>query len=216
MMHVFSCTCCSVTQLLPILCDPMDCSTAGFPVLNHPLELAQTQVTESGMPCNCLILCYPPLLLSSILPSKTVISNELALHIRWPKYWSFSFSISPSSEYSGLISFRKDWLDLLAVQGALKSSSTPQFKNINSWALSLLYGSTLTSTHDHWKTIPLTILTFVSKVMSPLFNMLSRSVISSKEQASFNFMATVTLHMILEPKKIKSCQCSHCFPIYLP
>ena len=119
MMDIFPCTCCSITQSHPILCDPMDCNTPGFPVLHHPLEFAQTQVIESGMPGNYLILCHPLLLLSSIFLSKRVISNELALHIRW--FWSFSFSISPSSEYSGLISFRMDWLDLLAVQGALKS-----------------------------------------------------------------------------------------------
>ena len=104
--------------MCPTLCDPMDCNIPGFPVLHHPLEFAQTQVIESGMPGNHLILCHPLLLLSSIFLSKRVISNELALHIRW--FWSFSFSISPSSEYSGLISFRMDWLDHLAVQQTLK------------------------------------------------------------------------------------------------
>ena len=88
--------------------------------------------------------------LSSIFPSIRVFSNESVLHIRWPKYWSFSFGISPSNEYSGLTSFRMDWFDLL-VQGTLKSSPTPQFKSINSLALSFLYGPTLKSIHDHWK-----------------------------------------------------------------
>ena len=88
---------------------------------------------ESVMPSNHLILCRPFLLLPSIFPSIRVFSNESALHIRRPKYWSFSFNISPSNEYSGLISFRMDWLDLLAVQGTLKSSPTPQFKSINSF-----------------------------------------------------------------------------------
>ena len=109
---------------------------------------------ESVMPSNHLILCCPLLLLPSIFPNIRIFSNESALYIRWPKYWSFSFSISPSNEHSGLISFRVDrvdWLDLLAILGTLKSSPTPQFKSINSLALSLLYGRTLTSVHDYWK-----------------------------------------------------------------
>ena len=106
---------------------------------------------ELVMPSNHLILCHPLLLLPSIFPSIRVFTNESALCIRWPKYWSFSFNISPSNEYSGLISFRMDWLDLLAVQGTLKSSLTPQFKSISSLALSFLYSPTLTSIHDHWK-----------------------------------------------------------------
>ena len=99
---------------------------------------------ESVMPSNHLILCHPLLLLPSIFPSIRVFSNESVLHIRWPKYWSLTFNISPSNEHSGLISFRMDWLDLLAVQ-------TSQFKSINSSALSFLYSPTLTSIHDHWK-----------------------------------------------------------------
>ena len=105
---------------------------------------------ESVMPSNHLIFCYP-LLLPSIFPSIRVFSNESGLHIRWPKYWSFSFTISASNEYSGLISFRMDWLDLLAVQGTLKSPPTPQFKSINPSALSFPYGPTLISIYDHWK-----------------------------------------------------------------
>ena len=97
------------------------------------------------------IFCSPLLLLPSIFPSIRVFSNELALLIRWPKYRSFSFSISPSNRYSGLISFRIDWFDLLAVQGTLKSFPAPQFKGINSSMLSLLYGPTLTSIPDYWK-----------------------------------------------------------------
>ena len=106
---------------------------------------------ESVRPSNHLILCHPLLLLPSIFPSIRVFANELALRIRWPKYWSFSFNISPSNKYSGLISFRLDWLDLLAVQGTLESSPTPQFKSIHSLALSLLYSPTLISIHDYWK-----------------------------------------------------------------
>ena len=106
---------------------------------------------ESVMPSNHLILCRPLLLLPSIFPSIRVFSNESALHIRWPKYWSFSFNISPSNEHPGLVSFRKDWLDLLAVQGTLKSLLNTTVKSINSSVLSFLYSPTLTSIHDHWK-----------------------------------------------------------------
>ena len=107
---------------------------------------------EWVMPSNHLILCHPLLLLPPIPPSIRVFSNESTLPVRWPKYWSFSFSISPSSEHPGLTSFRMDWLDLLAVQGTLKSLlQTPQFKSINLLALSFLHSLTLTSIHDHWK-----------------------------------------------------------------
>ena len=115
------CCCCSVAQSCPTLCDHMDSSMPGFPVLYHLLKFAQTHVIESMMPSNYLILCCPLLLLPSIFPSIRVFSNESVLCIRWPKYWSFSISISPSNEYSRLISFRIDWFDLLAVQGTLKS-----------------------------------------------------------------------------------------------
>ena len=106
---------------------------------------------ESVMPSNHLILCRPLLLPPSIFPSIRGFSNESALSIRWPKYWSFSFNISPSNGYSGLISFRMDWLELLAVQGTQESSPTPQFKGISSSALSFLYSPTLTSIHEYWK-----------------------------------------------------------------
>ena len=111
----------SLAQSCPTLCNPMDCSMPGFPVHTNSLSLFKFMSMESVMPSNHLILCHPRLLLPSIFPSIRVFSNESALHIRWPKHWSFSFSISPSNEYSGLISFRMDWLDLLAVQGTLKS-----------------------------------------------------------------------------------------------
>ena len=131
------------------------------------------------MPPNYLILCHPLIHLISILPSIRVFSSKSVFCIRWPKYWSFRFSISTSNEYSGLISFRIDWLDLLAAQGTLKESSpTPQFKSINTLALSFLYSPTLTSIHDYWKNHTLTRWTFVSKVMSLLYNMLPRLVIA--------------------------------------
>ena len=113
-------------------------------------NLLKLMSSESVMPSNHLILCRPLLLPPSIFPSIRVFSNELVLCIRWPKYWSFSFNISPSSEYSGLISFRMDWLDLLTVPGTLKSSPT-QFKSISSLGLSFLCSPTLTSIHDYWK-----------------------------------------------------------------
>ena len=111
----------SVAQSCLTLCDPMNCKTPALPVHHQLPEFTQTHVYESVMPSSHLILCRPLLLLPPIPPSIRVFSNEAALHIRWPKYWSFSFSISPSNEHPGLICFRRDWLDLLAVQGTLKS-----------------------------------------------------------------------------------------------
>ena len=168
----------SVAQSCPILCDPMNRSTPGLPVHHQPQSSLRFTSIESVMPSSHLILCCPLLLLPPIPPSIRVFSNESTLRMRWSKYWSFSFSISPSKEIPGLISFRKDWLELLAGQGTLKSSPTPQFKNINSSALSFLHSPTPTSIHDHWKTIALTSRTFVGKVMSLLLNMLSRLVIT--------------------------------------
>ena len=129
------------------------------------------------MPSNHLTLCHPLLLPTSIFPSIRVFSNESVLHIRWPKYWSFSFSISPSNEYSGLISFRTDWLDLLAVQGTLKSLQHHSSKASILWHLAFI---TVQLSHPYMtgKTIALTRWTFVGKVMSPLLNMLSRLVIT--------------------------------------
>ena len=111
----------SVTQLCLTLCNPMDYSMPGFPVHHQLLELAQIRSIQLVIPSNYLILCHPLLLLPLIFPSNRVFSNESVLCIRWPKYWRFSISISPSNEYSGLISFRMDWSYLLAFQGTLKS-----------------------------------------------------------------------------------------------
>ena len=126
----------SVAQLCPTLCDPMDCSLPGLPVYHQLLDLFKLMSIESVMPSNYLILCHPLLLPPSVFPRIRVFSNKSVLCIRWPKYWTFSFNISPSNEYSGLISFRMNWLDLPAVQGNLESSPTPQFQSINSSALS--------------------------------------------------------------------------------
>ena len=150
---------------------------------------------ESVMPSNHLILCHPLLLPPSIFPSIRVFSNESVLCIWWPKYWSFSFSISPSSEYSGLIFFRRDWLDLLGVQGILKSliqhhsSKASIFRCSAFFIVQLSHPYTTTG-----KTIALTRRTVVGKVMSLLFNMLSRLVITFlPRRKSFNFMAAVTI-----------------------
>ena len=163
---------------------------------------------ESVMSSNHLILCCPLLLLPSIFLSIRVFSNELALHIRWPKYWSFSFSISPSNEYSGLISFRIDWLDLLVVQRTFKSllqhhnlkASILQHSAFFMIQLSHLYMTT-------GKTTALTIWTFVSKVMCLLLNM-------AVKHLSISWLQSLSA-LILEPKKIK-CHFSRFFSFYLP
>ena len=146
MFRIFS----SVTQSCPTLWDPVDCSTPGFPVHHHSRSLLKLASIESVMPFNRLILCRPILLLPSIFPSIQVFSKESVLwSIRWPKYWSFSFSINPSHEYSGLISF---WIwSPCSPRDSQESSPTPQFNCINPSALSLLYGPTLTSLCDYWK-----------------------------------------------------------------
>ena len=142
-------------------------------------SLLKLMSIESVMPSKHLILCHPLLLLPSIFPSIRVFSDELGLHIRWPKCWSFNFSISPSNEFSGLISFRNDWFDLLAVQGNLRS-----LIQHHTWKASILWHSAfflLQLSHPYMtigKTIALTRWTFVDKVMSLLFNMLSRLVIT--------------------------------------
>ena len=119
--------------------------------ITNTWSLLKLMPIQSMMPSNHLILCHPLLFLPSIFPSIRVFSNESVLHIKWPKYWSFSFSIRPSNECLGLISFRIDWLDLLAVWDSQESSPTPQFKSINSSALSFLCSPTVTSIHDYWK-----------------------------------------------------------------
>ena len=147
--------------------------------ITNSWSLLRLMSIELVMPSNHLILCHPLLLLPSILPSIRVFSSESVLHIRWPKYWSFSFSISPSDEYSGLISFRMDWLDLLAVQGTLKSL----FQHSSSKASVLRHSAFFTVQLSHpymttGKAIALTRRTFVGKVMSLLFNKLSRLVVT--------------------------------------
>ena len=158
---------------------PWTAALQAFRSIANSWSLLTLMSIESVMPCNHLILCQPLLLLLSIFPSIRVFSNESVLWFRWPKYWSFSFNISPSNEYSGLISFRMDWLDLLAVQGTLKSL----LQHYSSKASILWHSAFLLIQLSHpymitWKTIALTRRTFVGKVMSVLFNMLSRLVIT--------------------------------------
>ena len=138
----------SVTQSCPTLCDPMNHSMPGLPVLHQLLESTQTHVHLVGDAIQSHPLSFPspP---DTIPPSIKVFSNESTLCMRWPEYWSFSFNIIASKEHPGLISCRMDWLDLLAVQGTLKSSPTPQLKSINSLVLSFLYSPTLTPIHDY-------------------------------------------------------------------
>ena len=166
------------------------------------------------MPSNNLTLCHPVLLLPSIFPSIRVFSNESVLHIRWPKDWSFSFNISPSNEYSGLISFRMDWLDLLAVQGTLKSllqqhSSKALILQCSAFFIVLLSHPYMTT----GKTIALTRWTFVGKIMSLLFNMLSSLVITFLQRSKSLFISWLQSQsaVILEPPKNKVCHCFHCF-----
>ena len=173
---------------------------------------------ESVMPSNHLILCRPLLLLPLLYPSIRVFSNKSALRIRWPKYWSFSFNISPTNEHPGLISFRMDWLDLLAVQGTLKSL----LQHHSSKASILRHSAFFTVQLSHpymttGKTIALTRRTFVGKVMCLLFNVLSRLVITffpRSKRLLISWLQSPSV-VLLEPKKIL-CHCFHCFSIYFP
>ena len=195
--------CSSVSQSCLTLCNPMNRSTSGLPVHHQPLESTQTHVLESVMPSNHLILCHPLLLLPSIFPNIRVFSNESPLYIRWPEYWSFSFSISPSKEHSGLIS----WLDLLAVQGTLKSLLQHHSSKASVLQCSAFF--TVQLSHPYTttgKTIALTRQTFVGKVMSLLLNMLSRLVITflpRSKRLLISWLQSPSA-VILEPPEIKS------------
>ena len=195
----------SVAQSCPTLCDPMDCNMPGLPVHHQLLESTQTHV--HWVNDAILILCRPLLLLPSIFPSIRVFSNESALRIRWPKYWSFSFNISPSNEHSGLISFRMDWLDFLAVQGTLKSLLQPHSSKVSILRRSAFFIVQLSHPYmTTGKTIALTRWTFVGKVMSLLLNMLSRLVITflpRSKRLSISWLRSPSA-VILEAPKIKS------------
>ena len=172
----------SVAQSCLTLCGPVDCRTPGFPAHRQLLELTQTHIHHIHY---AIQPCHPLLLPPSIFSSIRVFSSELVLHIRWPKYWSFSFSISPSNEYSGLISFKMDWLDLLAVQRTLKSLLQQHSSKASILWRSAFFTVQLSLPYiTAGKTIALTRCTFVCKVMSLLFNMLSRLVITFLPRAS--------------------------------
>ena len=197
----------SVAQLCLTLCDPMNHSMPGLPVHHQLLESTQPMSIELVMPFNHLILCRPLLLLPSIFPSIRVFSNESVLCIRWPKYWSFSFNISPSNEHPGLISPKMGWLDLLAVQGTLKSllqhhSSKASILQRSAFFIVQLSHPYMTT----GKTIALTRRTLVGKVMSLLLNILSRLVITSLPRSKRLLISWLQSPsaVILEPPKIKS------------
>ena len=169
---------------------------------------------DSVTPSSHLILSRPLLLLPPIPPSIRVFSNESTLRMRWPKYRSFSFSISPSNEYSGLISPRTDWFDILVIQWSLKSLLQQQFKSINSSALSLLHGPTLTSIRDYWKNHSFDWQTFTGKVMTLLFNMLSRFVIAflpTSKHLLISWLFTICSDFGDQENYI--CHCLHLFPL---
>ena len=169
------------------------------------------------MPSSHLILCRPLLLPPSIFPSIRVFSHESVLPIRWPKYWIFSFNISPSKEHPGLISFRMNLWDVLAVQGTLKSLLQHHSSKASIFRCSAFF--TVQLSHPYMntgKTIALTRWTFVDKVLSLLFNMLSRLVTNFSSKESFNFMAVVTICSDFGAEKNKVCHGFHCLCIYFP
>ena len=187
--------------------------------ITNSWSLLKLMSIKSVMPSNHLILCCPLLLLPSFFPSIRFFSNESVLHIRWPKDWSFSFSVSPSDEYSELISFRMDWLDLLAVQGTLKSL----LQHHNSKASVLWHSAFFIVQLSHpymttGKTVALTRRTSVGKVMSLLFNMLSRLVITLLPRSKHLLISWLQspYAVIFGAQKNKVSHCVHCFPIYLP
>ena len=198
---------------------PHELQHARLPCLSPSPRVCSNSSIESVMPSNHLILCHPLLLLPSIFPSIRVFSNESVLHLRWPKYWSFSFNISPSYEHPGLISFRMDWLDLLAVQGTLKS-----LLQHHSLRASVLWCSaffTVQLSHPYMttgKTIALTMWTFVGKVMSLFFNTLSGLIIDflPRSKRLLNFMAAVTVLSDSGAQENKVYLCFHFFSICLP
>jgi len=205
----------SVSQLCPTLCDPWTAARQATLSITNSCSLLKLMSIELVMPSNHLILCCPLLLQPSIFPSIRVFSSESVLLIRWPKYWSFSFNISPSNEYSGLISFRIDWLDFLVVQGTLKSllqhhSSKASILQCSAFFIVQLSHPYMTT----GKTIALTRWTFGGKVMSLLFNMLSRLVITFLPRSKCLLISWLQSpsSVILEPPKIKSVTVSPSIP----
>ena len=209
----------SVAQLCVTLCDPMDCSTPGLPVhhqLSEPTQTHLHHVTDAIQPSHPLLSPSPPAL---NLPQHQGLFKWVSSSHRWPKCWSFRFSISPSNEHPGLISFRMDWLDLLAVQKTLKSLLQHHSSKASILRWSILFRVQISHLYVtiYGKTIALTRQTFDGKVMSLLFNMLSRLVITFLPRSKpllISWLQSPSA-VILEPKN-KVCHCFHCFPIYLP
>ena len=217
-MKVMVFTYCFISELIQVqlssvarsrltLCDPMDAACQASLSITISLSLLKLKSTESVMPSNHLILFCPLLLPPSILPSIRVFSDKSVLHIRWPKYWTFSFRISPSNEYSGLISFRIDCLDLFVVQGTLKSLL--QHHRLKTSILRCSAFFIVQLSHPYvitGKTIALSRWTFVGKVMSLLFNMLSRLVITFLPRSKYLLISWLQSPsaVILESPKIKS------------
>ena len=185
----------------------MNLSTSGLPVHHQLRSSLKLMSIESVMPSNHLILCHPLLLLPPIPPSIRVFFNESTLRMRWPKYWSFSFSISPSNEHVGLISFRMDWLDLLVVQGTLKSLLQHHSSKVSIlWCSAFFIVQLSHPCISTGKSIALTRRTFVGNVMSLLFNMLSRLVITFLPRSKCLLVSWLQSPsaVILEPQKTKS------------
>ena len=205
--------CCSLTESCPTLKShglQRSQASLSFTISQRLLKLMSI---KSVMPSNYLIFCHPLLLLPSILPSIRLFSNESALCIRWPKYWSFSFSISPSNEYSGLISL---WIVSCCPRDSQESSPAPQFESINSSVLSFLYSPTLTTVHDYWKDYSFNYMDLYWQSDVSAFQYTMFMMFPSKEQASFNFMPAVTICSDLGTQLNKVCHCFHFLPFYLP
>ena len=202
---------------VPLFVTPWTAAHQASMSITNSRSLLKLTSIELVMPSNHLILCHPLLLLPSIYPSIMVFSKESVLHIRWPKYWSLSFSISPSDEYSGLISFRIDWLDLLAVQGTLKSLLQQHSSKASILCHSVFFMVQLSHPYmTTGKTITLTRQTFVGNVMSLLFNMLSRLVIAylpRSKHLSISWLQSIYSDFGAPQNKV--CHCFHCFLIYL-
>ena len=195
----------------------MDCSTPGFPVFHCLSEFAQFRYIASVMLYNHFILCFPLLFWPSVFPSIRVFFNKSAFYISWPKYWSFS--ISPSNEYLGLIYLRMDCFGLFCPRDSWESSLAPQFKSIHSSALNPLYGPAVTFVHDCWKNHSFDYMELCQQSDVSAFDTLSRffiAFLSRSKKVSFNFMAAVTVHCDFGAQEEKICHCFYFFPFYLP
>ena len=219
---------CHLTNIIFVVVQSLSCvrlfvtswtaARQAFLSFTISLSLLKLMSIELMMPSNNLILCCPLLLPPSIFPNIRVFSNELSLPIRWPKYWIFHFSISPSNEYSGLISFKMDQLDLLAVQGTLKSLLQHHSLKASILWCSASFMVQLTSIHDHWKNHSFDYMDLCEQSAVSTFEnaVYVCHNFFSKKQVSFNFMPAVTICSDFGAQENKVCHCFHCFPICLP